>query len=121
MLEEGREVVPLAKPRDLQVDAAHASIEGALASPVATVKTLPVARVPARTDMLVELELHDLLQGVLEYFPHRVAGAAQKAVVVLAWPRYDRIGHRVLLVGLNTRSVRSMAACPFFGLGADRY
>jgi hypothetical protein len=53
-------------------------------------------------------------QGVLEEFSQGVAGISQHGgVVEVGFPRYDHFGDRVLLVGLNTRSVRSMAACSF--------
>ena len=98
MLEKGREVVAFAKPRDRQVDAAHAGIEGPVARSIALVKPLVAACVAAGTDMLVELHLHDLTQGLLEKVSHGIAGVTQQAVVVLGRTRYDRIGHRVLLV-----------------------
>jgi hypothetical protein len=84
MLEKGREVVALGKPRDRQVDAAHAGIEDPLACSIALVKPLIAACVAAGTDMLVELQLHDLAQGMLENRPHGIAGVTQQAVVVLA-------------------------------------
>jgi hypothetical protein len=58
-------------------------------------------------------------RGFLAFAKILMVDHGHTGVVEIGRPRYDRLGHRVLLVGLNTRSVRSMAACSSFWLGGD--
>src|SRR5450631_2217116 len=79
-----------------------------MAGAVAMVKAFAAALVAAGAHVLTEFELHGFAQCALEELPEGIAGVAQQGGVVgVGCPRYDRVGHRVLL-GLIEHSLGSL-------------
>src|SRR5450631_4427174 len=79
-----------------------------MAGAVAMVKAFAAALVAAGAHVLTEFELHGFAQCALEKLPEGIAGVAQQGGVVgVGCPRYDRVGHRVLL-GLIEHSLGSL-------------
>src|SRR5450631_600457 len=69
-----------------------------MAGAVAMVKAFAAALVAPGAHVLTEFELHGFAQCALEELPEGIAGVAQQGGVVgVGCPRYDRVGHRVLL------------------------
>src|SRR5450755_2116132 len=79
-----------------------------MAGAVAMVKAFAAALVAPGAHVLTEFELHGFAQCALEELPEGIAGVAQQGGVVgVVCPRYDRVGHRVLL-GLIEHSLGSL-------------